>query len=84
MYTVYVLHSQKFDKIYIGYSSNFAERFLSHNKLGKKGWTIQFRPWRLIHSETYDSKEEAIKREKELKSGKGREWIRNIILLQNY
>jgi len=45
MFTVYVLHSPAHDKIYIGYSSNLTKRFLSHNKLGTKGWTIKFRPW---------------------------------------
>ncbi len=80
MYQVYVLHSKLFDKIYIGYSSNLLERLKSHNELGTKGWTIKFRPWILIHTETYDSKTIALKREKELKSFRGREYIKNVLL----
>ena len=75
MYTVYILYSKKFDKIYIGYTSNLAERLLSHNELGKKGWTIKYRPWILVHSEGFEAKEGAMIREKQLKSGRGREWI---------
>ena len=79
MFTVYVLYSPKYDKIYIGYTSNLVQRLLSHNKLGQKGWTKNFRPWILIHSEEFTTKPEAMKREKQLKSGKGREWIRTFI-----
>ena len=77
MYIVYILHSAKYDKIYIGYTSNLKERLLSHNELGKKGWTIKYRPWLLVHTESFETKQQALLREKELKSGKGREWIWN-------
>ena len=70
MYQVYVLHSKLFDKTYIGYSSNLLERLKSHNELGTKGWNIKFKPWILIHFETYDSKAITLKREKEFKSRK--------------
>ena len=75
MFKVYVLYSDTGRKIYIGYTSNLEHRLLSHNELGKKGWTIRFRPWRLIHTETFATKEEAMLREKQLKGAKGREWI---------
>ncbi len=80
MYTVYILYSRKFDKIYIGMTSNLEQRFLSHNKLSTKGWTIKFRPWQIIYKEKYDSKTQALKREKELKSFKGREFIKKHLL----
>ncbi len=79
LFSVYVLYSEKFDKIYIGYSSNLKERLRSHNELGKKGYTIKFRPWRLIHKEEYFSKSEALKREKELKSATGRKFVWSLI-----
>ncbi|GEM_PF-2774745 len=52
-YVVYVLYSIRYDKIYIGYTSNLIERFKSHNVLGKKGWTIRFRPWQVVNAENY-------------------------------
>ena len=79
MYTVYVLHSKDYDKIYIGYTSNINSRLLSHNKLATKGWTLRFRPWSLIYSEEHDTKAEAMKRERSLKSAMGRKFIRELI-----
>ncbi len=80
MYLVYVMYSENFDKIYIGMTSNLEQRLLSHNELSKKGWTIKFRPWKIVYKESFKSKQEALKREKELESFRGREFIRNQIL----
>jgi len=79
MFTTYVLYSEKHDKIYIGYTSNLHQRLISHNELSTKGWTIKFRPWKLIYKEEYETKSEAMKREKQLKSYKGRTFIRDLI-----
>ncbi|HEX6981784.1 MAG TPA: GIY-YIG nuclease family protein, partial [Balneolaceae bacterium] len=59
MFTVYALHSPNYKKIYIGYSSDLESRLLSHNKLGKKGWTIKYRPWEVVHTEECETKAEA-------------------------
>ncbi len=75
MYSVYILYSKSYNKIYVGYTSNLEQRLLSHNVLGKKGWTIKFRPWVLIYEQKFAVKAEALAKEKELKSGKRREWI---------
>ena len=79
MFTVYVLYSESFGKIYIGYTSDLAERFKSHNELATKGWTIKFRPWKIVHTEFFENKSDAMRREQELKTAKGREWIWNLI-----
>ena len=75
MFTVYVLYSPKFNRIYIGYTSNLEQRFISHNKLSKKGYTIRYRPWVIAFTEIYQDKEEAMRREKFFKTGKGREIV---------
>ena len=80
MFVVYVIYSEKFDKIYIGFTSDINKRLMSHNKLATKGWTIRFRPWELVYSEEYSTKSEALKREKELKSYQGRQFIREKVL----
>ncbi|NGF54881.1 GIY-YIG nuclease family protein [Parapedobacter sp. SGR-10] len=79
MFTVYALYSAKYNKIYIGFTSNLNARLLSHNQLGKKGWTIRYRPWSLIYKKDFEEKERAMKHEKELKSAKGRLFIRSLI-----
>ena len=79
MFTVYVLYSEKFDKIYIGFTANITNRLKSHNELARKGWTIKFRPWEIIYKEEFADKTDALHREKELKSARGRDWIRQMI-----
>ncbi|TCN56555.1 GIY-YIG nuclease family protein [Flavobacterium circumlabens] len=78
-FVVYVLYSETFNKNYTGFTSNLMERFKSHNYLGTKGYTVKFRPWMVIHVEFFSSKSEAMKREKYLKTGIGREFIQNLI-----
>ena len=82
-YFTYVLFSPTYDQIYIGFSNNPEKRLISHNELAKKGWTIRFRPWILLHQEAFETKKEAMAREKELKSAKGRRWIREHLLGQH-
>ena len=83
MFIVYILYSEKFDKIYIGFTSDLEKRILSHNHLATKGWTIKFRPWSVVHTEKFDTKAAAMNREKELKSARGRKFIRENILNQS-
>ena len=79
MFYVYVLYSKSYNKIYIGYTTNLVQRMISHNELATKGYTIKFRPWIVAFTETYVTKSEAMKREKQLKQGKGREYCWNKI-----
>ncbi|MBX7204335.1 MAG: GIY-YIG nuclease family protein [Bacteroidia bacterium] len=79
MFTVYALYSDTFNKIYIGFTSDLEARVLSHNQLATKGYTIKYRPWRVIHTEIFATKAEAMKREKQLKSAAGRNFIHSLI-----
>ena len=81
MFTVYVLHSQIFDKIYVGYTSDIEKRLFAHNHSSNKGWTKNFQPWKIIYTEKYEKKKDAIIREKQLKSSKGREFIRKEVII---
>ncbi len=75
MYTVYTLYSPKYEKIYIGHSSDFENRLISHNEKGTKGWTVKYRPWKVVFTETCATKREAMRREKQLKSSRGRAYV---------
>jgi putative endonuclease len=75
-YVVYILYSKVHNKIYIGFTSDLVSRFKSHNKLGKKGWTIKYRPWEVIYCDFFDGKIQAQAREKQLKGAKCRESMR--------
>ena len=56
MFTVYVLYSESFNKIYVGYTSNIEQRVKSHNELATKGHTIKYRPWVIAYTEEYQTK----------------------------
>jgi putative endonuclease len=77
-YCVYILQSiSDTDKIYIGYTSHLILRMREHNysDFDRKAYTRKFRPWFVIYVEYYETKSDAMNREKWLKSGVGREWI---------
>ena len=76
---VYALYSKKNNKIYIGRTSNIKARLMSHYYTGHKGYTIKFRPWKLIFLEKCDSLADSIIREKQLKSARGRDMIWKLI-----
>ena len=79
MFTVYVLYSETFNKIYIGYTSDLIGRIKSHNELATKGWTVKFRPWKVIYTEIFESKADAMQREKQLKTAQAREWLWQLV-----
>ncbi|MEK7127850.1 MAG: GIY-YIG nuclease family protein [Patescibacteria group bacterium] len=79
MFYVYVLKSLDTNKMYIGQTNNLEERLLRHNdpSIGKGSYTkLQGHKWEIVYNEEYGSREEALKREKILKSHKGRDWLR--------
>ena len=47
------------------------------NCLAKKGYTIKFRPWEVLYLEFSDSKSDAMNREKQLKTSRGRALSKN-------
>ncbi|WP_460543578.1 GIY-YIG nuclease family protein [Echinicola sediminis] len=73
LFTVYVLFSPSSGKTYTGMTTDLINRFHSHNTFAKKGFTIRYRPWMVIHVEFFYAQASALKREKELKTGKGGE-----------
>ena len=78
-FVVYILYSKSYDKIYVGYTSDLIHRFISHNSLAKKGWTIRYRPWEVIFCEFFQDKKHAAVREKLMKGALARKWIREKI-----
>lgn len=77
-FVVYILYSKKHDIHYVGYTSDLENRLQSHNDLATKGFTVKYRPWKLIYTEIYETKREAMKREKYFKSGVGRIFIKKL------
>ncbi|WP_396199367.1 GIY-YIG nuclease family protein [Flavobacterium sp.] len=75
---VYILYSPTKDKFYIGFTSDLEERVIRHNQKSK-GFTGNTDDWIIAHSETYNSKPEALAREKQIKSWKSRIKIQELL-----
>ncbi|MBT7007072.1 GIY-YIG nuclease family protein [Candidatus Falkowbacteria bacterium] len=74
-YFTYVLKSLKDQKFYIGWTDNLTNRFEKHNK-GLVNATKTRLSFKIVYYEVCLSKEGAIKREKQLKTGFGRAYLK--------
>ena len=72
---VYVLRSEIDGRYYVGMTSDIKKRIHEHNT-GKTKSTKGYRPWKLLHLEDYPDIMTARKREKYLKSGYGKQWLK--------
>lgn len=73
---VYVIRSQVDERDYVGLTQSIERRLKEHNS-GKTKSTKGYRPWKLLFFEEYNDRKVARKREKYLKSGYGKMWIKN-------
>ena len=78
MYYVYILRSERNEKLYVGFTNDLRRRVAEH-KTGDSTFTSQNGPWKLIYYEAFTSKDDARREELFLKSGKGRERIKWLI-----
>ena len=77
-HSTYILYSKSRDKYYIGYTSSLESRVQKHN-LGGTASTRTGKPWNLVYSEEFETKTEALKREKYIKRMKSRTYIERLI-----
>jgi putative endonuclease len=76
MYYVYLLENENDKSWYTGYSSDLKKRLIQHQS-GQGGQTTSRKDkWVLIYYEAYINKNDAIGREKFLKSGSGRKFLK--------
>jgi putative endonuclease len=78
-----MLQNETTGKLYKGQTSDLEKRLESHNthEPGTMRYTYKQKgPWRLLYSEEHSTRSEAMKKEKFLKSGQGREWIKDNLL----
>ena len=79
-YYTYVLKSQKDKKLYVGHADDLEKRLLDHLE-GRVTATRHRRPLDMIYFEACKNKEAAVAREKQLKTGFGRAYLKRRIIL---
>ncbi len=81
MYYVYILECETTGSLYKGFTRDLKKRLKQHND-GDNPSTKNKGPWKIIHYEAFANKEDALDRERFLKSGWGRKHLQKI--LKNY
>ena len=79
MFYIYILQSELDYSYYVGFTENIENRVYEHN-FGRTGYSKSKRPWKLIYSERFETRTEAIKREKYLKRLKSRKYIEKLVV----
>ncbi|MFH1321316.1 MAG: GIY-YIG nuclease family protein [Bacteroidota bacterium] len=74
MFCTYIIQSEKTGTLYIGQTQNLPKRIKKHNSNLVKS-TKGKGPWRVIFSVTFETRSEAVKLERKLKSFKKREYL---------
>jgi putative endonuclease len=78
MFHVYVLQSFSMGRHYVGYTSDLTQRLGQHNN-GITKSTKNRGPWMLVYQEGFPTKMDAMRRERFLKTGQGREELKQLI-----
>ena len=78
MYTVYIIYSPSLDRYYIGFTQDITDRLRRHNSKSK-GFTNRANDWIIVHVESFNQKNEAMRREKEIKGWKSKKLIEKLI-----
>jgi putative endonuclease len=81
-YFIYVIQSKEGYK-YTGMTEDLELRLNHHNNKSLSFWTKRGTDWKLTYKEEYSTKSEALKREKWLKTGIGREYLNKILKNKN-
>jgi putative endonuclease len=79
MYHVYVLYSEKYDRLYIGQTNNLENRIKRHNS-GYEAATKPYVPWILITAFEFETREESVKMEKHWKQSNNRRKLRQLVI----
>lgn len=78
MYFVYAISSLTKNYIYVGLTDNVERRVMQHNK-GYEKTTKPYLPYKIILIEEFVTRTDARKREKYLKAGIGKDYLRSLL-----
>jgi putative endonuclease len=75
---VYILYSSSLDKYYIGHTENLSDRLFRHTNSGSKS-TKKANDWVIYYTEEFESRQDAVRRELDIKNKKSRKYIEWLI-----
>jgi putative endonuclease len=71
-YIVYIIYSASLNKFYVGYTGDEMNVRLKKHNANHKGFTGRNADWMIKYTEEFETKYDAMKREKEIKRWKSR------------
>ncbi|HMI78160.1 MAG TPA: GIY-YIG nuclease family protein [Ferruginibacter sp.] len=77
MFYVYAIKSTVRNYIYVGLTNDIVRRIAEHNN-GENRSTKAYKPFILIYKEVFETRIEAREKEKYLKSGVGKEYLKSL------
>ncbi len=78
MFWVYILRSEVNGRYYVGQTDDVDARTGMHDR-GEVKSTRPYRPWKLVYSEVFQTRSEAVRRERQIKRRKKRSYIEALI-----
>ncbi|MCR4283934.1 MAG: GIY-YIG nuclease family protein [Parcubacteria group bacterium] len=78
MYYTYAIKSEVRNYIYVGLTNNLDRRIKQHNDK-KERTTRAYAPFRILFIEKFTTRTDARQKEKYLKSGAGKEYLKTLI-----
>jgi putative endonuclease len=78
-YSCYILYSKKLDRYYLGHTDDITRRLQDHNA-GISSFTSKADDWIVVYVEAFENREQARKREFELKKKKSRKYLEWLIM----
>ncbi len=77
-FSVYILQSESTGRYYVGQTKHLPERLEYHNANYSKALRNRG-PWRLVHTEVFSTRKEAVGRERSIKRQKDRHFIERLL-----
>ena len=77
-YTVYILFSPSLNRFYVGYTSQLLEERLYKHNSNHKGFTGKNADWQIMYRDEFETKVEAMLRERQIKKWKSRKMIEKL------
>ena len=81
-FIVYIIYSATLDRYYVGYTAGSMENRLKKHNSRHKGFTGKNADWMVKYIEVFTTKDDAMKREKQIKSWKSRIKIQQLISIE--
>ena len=76
---VYILHSVKLNRFYIGYTSNFETRLEFHQNAADHKFTSNANDWTVFLKINCESKSQALQIEQHIKNMKSKIYVKNLL-----